>query len=143
MKNVFIIEAHPVMRASYAFLINRQDDMRVCGVASSLDDVEASIDAASPDLVVLNLALEGMAVTPVERLAQTYPDLPLVVVSAFDPERYADAVRRAGAEQYLRRDRVSIEIAERIRQLLGMHRSDDRPPARRVGKERSVHEWSS
>lgn len=131
------------MRASYAFLINRQDDMHVCGVAASLDDVDGAIDATSPDIVVLNLALEGMAVTPVERLAQAHPGLPLLVVSAFDPEQYADAVRRAGAKRYLCRDRVSFEIADSIRRLLGMRCTSDRPPARRLANAPTLRERSS
>lgn len=123
MKQIFIIESHPVMRASYAFLINRQDDMQVCGVASTHDAVDARIEETEPDLIVLNLTHDGVAVTPIERLARTYPETPLLVVSAYDRERFAEDVREAGAKKYLRRDRVPIEIAPCIRHLIHGYRA--------------------
>lgn len=53
---VFLIDDHPAMRQGLALLLT-QDGLEVCGEASNRAETMARIDAATPDVVLLDISL--------------------------------------------------------------------------------------
>jgi DNA-binding NarL/FixJ family response regulator len=53
---VFLIDDHPAMRQGLALLLT-QDGLDVCGEASNRAETMARIDAAAPDIVLLDISL--------------------------------------------------------------------------------------
>jgi DNA-binding NarL/FixJ family response regulator len=116
MKNVHIIESHPVMRKSYVFLIGRQKDLAVSGVSASVAAIDGVLERTAPDLVVLGWTPHGPTAGALERFRARYPDLPLLVVSAGNVPDHARRIRAAGG-RHLPRSRVLIDIVPCIRQM--------------------------
>lgn len=103
MARVFIVEDHPVVRKGYVAFINREADLEVCGEASTAQEALATLPAAKPDVVVLDVSLPGgmNGIDLLRELKQLYPDLPILVVSGNEEAVYGDLVVGLGAWGYL------------------------------------------
>ncbi len=58
-KTVLIVDDHPMLRRGLAALIESEPGLGVCGEAASCTAALAAIRRHSPDLVIVDLALEG------------------------------------------------------------------------------------
>jgi DNA-binding NarL/FixJ family response regulator len=62
---VLVVDDHPVVRVGYAELINRQDDLQVCGEAADAGEAIQKVQSTALDLVVVGISLkdtnEGLA----------------------------------------------------------------------------------
>lgn len=126
-RNIFIVEDHPVMRRGYSYLVDAELDLEICGETGAARDALKQIPEADPDLVIVDLTLEGMGgLELIKRLQDTRPELPVLVVSMHDESLYADRALRAGAQGYIMKSEVESTVVEAIRTILdgGMYVSD-------------------
>ena len=120
MHRVFLVDDHPVMREGIRTLVERAEDLSICGEAV---DASGALDAlnggVSPDLLVLDLSLPGMSgLDLLKHVRGLHPSLPVLVLSAHDESVYADRVVRAGAQGYLSKHSPSEEILSAMREVL-------------------------
>jgi diguanylate cyclase (GGDEF)-like protein/PAS domain S-box-containing protein len=86
--------------------------LRVAWVAS-LATALSYLQVAAVDLVLLDLGLpDSQGLDTVTRVAQDYPALPIVVLTAHD-EQLAIAALHAGAQDYLRKDAIDAGMLVR------------------------------
>ena len=103
MKKIFIIDDHVAVRQGYTLLIQREPDMVVCGETASADDALHLVDECGPDIVVLDISLQG----PVDgvdlggRRHIRKPQLAILVVSGHDEMVYAQRMLQLGARGYV------------------------------------------
>jgi CheY-like chemotaxis protein len=74
----------------------------------------------SPDAVVMDIempVLDGVEATRLLRASN--PELPIVAVSGHDYEERVLEIRRAGADDYVRKARLSDELPRVLAGLLG------------------------
>lgn len=115
---VFIIESHPVLRESYAFLIGRQKGMDICGVAARVPDALEAVATVRPDVIVVNLPVDRThGLEHLKALHAAVPDVPLIVVAPHDASLYGPRVRAHGAAVYVTRERVPTELVACVRHL--------------------------
>jgi len=128
-RKVFIIESHPVLRDSYAFLLGRQDDLDVCGVNGSVASAEAALGETPPDLILVNFIPgdDGRGLNGIRTLSAAHPDACIVVVSSHAPDVHAEDARDAGASLFMHRDRVPFELLTCVREVLATHERNERP----------------
>src|SRR5262245_13111027 len=99
---VFIVDDHPIVRQGLALLINREPDMAVCGDAEEANSALRSIAALNPDLVVVDLSLNGPdGLDLLKSIRSRDPDLPVLILSMLDELLYAERALRAGANGYI------------------------------------------
>lgn len=120
MKKIFLVEDHPVVRQGYALLIRREADLDVCGEATSVAEALEKIPRASPDLVIVDLSLQGHTggLELVTHLHERQPDLLLLVISGYEASLYADLVLDAGARGYLVKHQAADLLIEAVRRVL-------------------------
>ena len=95
---VFIVEDHPIMRASYAMLCREMGDVELCGAAETAEAALTAVPEAAPDLVVVDVSLPGMdGIELVPHLLQRQPDLKVLVISGYAESAYARSALQAGA----------------------------------------------
>jgi CheY-like chemotaxis protein len=91
-------------------------------VAGRARDGREAIELAerlSPDAVVMDLempVLDGVEAT--KRLRAAQPELPIVAVSGHDYEERVLEIRRAGADDYVRKARLADELPRVLAALL-------------------------
>jgi DNA-binding NarL/FixJ family response regulator len=113
------VDDHAVVRFGIAQLINRQNDLMVCGEEESASNALSAIEKLKPDLVIADISLKDSSGLELMRnIKAQYSGLPVLVVSAHDESIYAEVAFRAGALGYLMKEEVLDKIPVAIRRVL-------------------------
>lgn len=116
---IFLVDDHPVVRSGLADLINQESDLAVCGEGTSAEEALQRIGETSPDLVVVDLSLEGTSgLELVKSLKVRYPGLPSLVLSMHEETVYAERAIRAGALGYVMKNAPLGDLQAAIRSAL-------------------------
>ena len=116
---VFLIDDHPLVRMWLGQLIEEQGDLMVCGDADNARDAIRRIEAARPDLAIVDISLPvGSGMELIKTLKSQYPDLPMIVLSMHDEAVYAERAIRAGARGYVMKRETANRIIESIYRVL-------------------------
>lgn len=116
---VFLVDDHPLVREWLANLIDRQPDLCVCGQAESAGPALEAITRQQPDVVVVDLSLQGQSGLELIKQLQTSLRSPRVLVlSMHDEAFYAERALRAGALGYVMKRAATGKVIEAIRQVL-------------------------
>jgi len=119
MYHVFIIEDHPIIRQSYTLLLNRTEDIMICGEASCAEDAFVQIPLCAPDIILVDFSLPGMnGLEFVQRLQKERPELPTVVISGHQEEVFIASILAAGATHYIVKEKAAQFLVDTIRQIM-------------------------
>jgi len=125
---IFLVDDHPLVCEGLTILINRQDDMMVCGEASRAPEALQAIVALRPDAALVDLSLaSGSGLELIKDLRACCPETALVVLSMHDESTYAERALRAGARGYVMKRDVTKNVIVALRHVLEgkMFVSDD------------------
>ncbi|MHC4487987.1 MAG: response regulator transcription factor [Planctomycetota bacterium] len=118
-KRILIVDDHPVVRDGLITLINRQQDLKVCGEAEEAQQALTAISELKPDVVIIDITLKGSdGIELTKSIRARYAGLPVIVLSIHDESTYAERALRAGAQGYLMKEVVSDKIIAAIRAVL-------------------------
>jgi DNA-binding NarL/FixJ family response regulator len=113
------VDDHPIMRDGISQLINQQGDMEVCGCASSGPEALNHLDAAEPDMLMVDLSLPGMdGIELIKIVRKRRASLPILVLSMHPESLYAERAIRAGAKGYVMKHASADTLLSAIRRVL-------------------------
>ena len=116
---VLLVDDHPIVLDGLAQLINREEQLEVCGGAATTAEALKLVASEKPDIVVTDLVLaEGSGLDLIKELKVRYPSLPVLVLSVRDESVYAERVLRAGARGYVMKDEAGDRIREGLLRVL-------------------------
>ncbi len=116
---VVIVEDHPMFRERLAHLINKEDDMVVCGEAGNATEGLALIQATNPGLAIVDITLKGSGGLDLMKDLRAHGiEVPVLVLSMHDESLYAERALRAGAKGYITKHEASAKVMTAIRQVL-------------------------
>ena len=116
---VVIVEDHPMFRERLAHLINKEEDMIVCGEADNARDGLALIQHAKPSLAIVDITLKGSGGLDLLKDMRVHEiELPVLVLSMHDESLYAERALRAGAKGYITKHEASAKVMIAIRSVL-------------------------
>ena len=124
---ILIVDDHPVLRLGLTALIESVKDLIVCGQAANTHDAVAEIERTAPDLVVVDLALEGSdGLDLLKEMKARCPGIPALVLSMYPEAVYAERSFRAGARGYVSKQQLDDTVLIAIREILegGTYMSD-------------------
>jgi CheY-like chemotaxis protein len=102
-----------------ALLLEQDDRFAVAARARNGRDAVAFAERVGPDAVVMDIempVLDGVEAT--RMLRATLPELPIVAVSGHDYEERVLEIRQAGADDYVRKARLTDELPRVLASLL-------------------------
>ena len=116
---VFLVDDHPIVRHGLTQLINRENDLTVCGEYDGSATALSAIAAAKPDVVVLDLTLkDGSGFSLIKDLKALNSKLPLLILTVHEESLYAERCLRAGAKGYLMKDRAMEDVLVALRRII-------------------------
>ena len=116
---IFVVDDHPVVRDGLRGLIEQEHDLVVCGESGEAAGALTGIQAAQPDLILVDLSLqEGSGMELLKDLAVQHPSLPVLILSMHDEMIYAERALRAGARGYVMKGSTSQQVITAIRRVL-------------------------
>ena len=82
---VLLVDDHPIVRQGLTQLINQEPDLAVCGQAEDANGALHAIATHRPDVVVLDISLNGPdGLTVLKDIRLSYATLPVLVLSMHD-----------------------------------------------------------
>lgn len=118
MIRVLLVDDHPVVRAGYARLIEREADLLVVAEAGTADEGYAAFVRVSPDITVTDLALPGAGgLDLLGRILARAPAARVLVFSMYDRELVARRALAAGAAGFLGKGAAPERLVEALRHL--------------------------
>ena len=116
---ILIVDDHPLVREGLTARISAQDDLEVCGEAEDVEGALAEFQAASPDLVLVDISLKnGHGLELIKQIKAHNPEAKMLVISAYEESFYAERALRSGALGYIGKQECREDIITAIRAVL-------------------------
>jgi len=116
---IFLVDDHPLVREGLANLINRQDDLCVCGEAEDSAEAISGIAERRPDVALIDISLKTESgLELIKNLESQFPLVALIVLSMHDEALYAERALRAGARGYVMKRETTKNVLASIRRVL-------------------------
>ena len=119
MIKVLLVDDHEMVRIGLAAVLSTEDDIEVVGEASSgAEGIRLAMEY-KPDVVLMDLVMEGMdGIETTRRVMEQLPDCRVIVLTSFIDDEKIYPVIEAGAFSYLLKTSRAAEIAQAIRSAI-------------------------
>lgn len=102
---ILLVDDHLVARAGIRLMLGSCDDIRVVAEANCMPDALAQLATHQIDLVITDIHMPGGGGLALLRLlAETRPELPVIILSGYPESAYAIRALKQGAVAYLTKD---------------------------------------
>ena len=119
MIRIAIADDHEIIRNGLALVIEMQKEMEIVCQASSYAELIDTLKTTEIDLLILDLNLGDLnGLSAIENVITLYPDLPILVLSAYPEETYALRAFKNGASGYLNKAVASSELIDAITTII-------------------------
>jgi DNA-binding NarL/FixJ family response regulator len=122
MIRIAIIDDHEMVREGLRAILDTEPDFHVVAESGTADDIGQLVDAAKPDVVLLDARLPGLSgPTACRLLAASHPEAAVLIISTYSDDQLVDECISAGAKGYLIKDIERFSLKESIR---AVHRGE-------------------
>jgi two-component system, NarL family, response regulator DevR len=122
MIRIVIVDDHEIVREGLKAILKTESDFEVVAESGSADNLGQLVSHSEPDVVLLDARLPGVSgAEACRRLANTHPDVPVLIVSTYSDDQLIDECIRAGARGYLIKDIERFSLKQSIR---AVHRGE-------------------
>ena len=111
---VVLADDHTLVRQGLRQYLEMDEDIKVVGEASSGQEVLTQIQSKQPDVLVLDLRMPGMDGLEVARRVQDFPDVGVMMLSAYDYRQFVVEAVRAGARGYVLKSMDAEQLVQAV-----------------------------
>lgn len=116
MTRVFLVDDHEIVRRGLADLIDGAEGLEVVGEAGTVRQALARVEAARPDVAVLDVRLpDGSGIDLGRQIRSAMPGVACLILTAYDDDAATSAAVLAGASGYLLKNIAAMNLLEDIR----------------------------
>lgn len=113
---ILIVDDHPVVRAGLSSMLGTQPELQVVGSASNGEEAINMVQRDSPDVVLLDLRMEGMnGVDTLLAIKRKDTAIRVIILTSYETDEDIYRAVQAGAEGYLLKDTSLREMVEAIK----------------------------
>jgi DNA-binding NarL/FixJ family response regulator len=111
-----IVDDHPAIREGLQRMLTSDPGIQVVGGCGSGEDALDQIKDAKPDMVLMDIRLPGISgIETVRQIRVHHPTMNVVMLTAFEDEKYVVEAIQAGANGYLLKDIAPEELRRAVR----------------------------
>ncbi|WTB92190.1 response regulator transcription factor [Streptomyces cellulosae] len=114
-----MVDDHMIVHDGLQAMASRADDLEFVGAAETPDDALALLEETRPDVLVLDLRLNGESSTELcATVRRRHPDVIVLMFSAYGNTELLTQAIRAGAAGYVLKDTNTGRMPEILRELV-------------------------
>jgi len=115
---VFLLDDHEIVRRGLRELLEAEDDLEVCGEASTAEEALARVPATKPAVAVLDVRLpDGSGVEVCRDLKSADPELQCLMLTSFADDEALFSAVMAGASGYVLKQIRGSDLVDAIRRV--------------------------
>lgn len=115
---IVIVDDHPFVREGLKQLLAGQAEFLLTAEAASVEDAQTAINAAVPDVAVVDLTLgTGDGVDLVRWIRENHPAVRVLVLSMQDEALYAERLLRLGVSGYVMKNVAGTDFLGALRKV--------------------------
>jgi len=115
---IVIADDHAVFREGTRRLLEEEPDITVVGEAATGLEAVAAVKELHPNLVVMDIVMPGITgIEATREIKRSHPGTAVLILSAYDDERYVLGLLEAGAAGYLLKSAGGHELVQAIRSI--------------------------
>ena len=116
---IILADDHALVRAGMRALVEKLPNVVVLAEASDGREVLELVQAQTPDVVVMDIAMPGLnGLEAAERLRQEFPKVRVVILSMHQNEEYVCRALKAGVVGYLLKKSATTELESALQCVL-------------------------
>ena len=114
--HVLLADDHAVVRKGIRQFLEEADDITVVAEASDGAEALRLVEAHQPDVAVLDIRMpEVTGVEATRRIKERFPQVRVLVLTAYDDDPYVFALLQAGADGYVLKTASGDELVRAVR----------------------------
>lgn len=113
---LMLVDDHEIVRAGLRMMLEAEPDMQIVAEAESGEEALERIDDCAPDVVIMDITLPGIGGPAATRaLRARCPDVPVLILTIHEDDRYFFQMLDAGAAGYLPKRGAPTDLVNAIR----------------------------
>lgn len=118
MIRVAICDDHVMVREALASVIETEDDVHVVGITDSLESTNQLIETEVPEVLVMDVRLNGESGLDVARsVVASHPDVKVVMLTSFNSDEALVSAYELGASAFLLKSGSSDALVQTIKDV--------------------------
>lgn len=118
-KRVLLADDHAIVRAGFRKMIEQTPGLEVVGEFGNGPDVVAALKAHAVDLLIIDVTMPDFEpVSTIRKIRADYPEMKILVVSAYDDDYYVKGLLGAGVNGYHLKDQSLLDLKLAIERVL-------------------------
>lgn len=116
---VVLADDHAVVRAGIRQFLEQDPEIQVVAEADDGHEAWARIAHLQPDVAVLDIQMPGLSgIEVTRRIRGHFPEMGVLILTAFDDDPYVLAVLQAGANGYILKTASPEELIQAVHQVM-------------------------
>lgn len=112
---LILVDDHQLVRAGIANLLNNEEGFEIIGEAFDAESFYELLKAQTPDIVLLDIALQGMSgIDITKKIHSKYPSIRIIMLSMHTSEEFIFNAINAGARGYIPKNTSRKELIDAI-----------------------------
>jgi DNA-binding NarL/FixJ family response regulator len=113
---ILLAEDHKIVREGTRQLLEQASDLAVIGEAADGEEAVHLANELRPDVIVMDVRLPKLnGIEATRAIKAQHPDMPILIMSAYDNDHYVFPLLDAGANGYLLKTTGGADLAQAIR----------------------------
>jgi DNA-binding NarL/FixJ family response regulator len=120
IKKILIVDDHPILRQGIKRVLEKENDLVICGEASGAGEAMDLINSEKPDIAIIDITLSGNVngIELIRSIKERFPEIYSLVLSMHSESIYAERAIKAGARGYIMKEDASKNIISAVRTVL-------------------------
>ena len=113
---IVLVDDHSLVLEGISARLSEEENFEIVGQASNGLEALTIVKETQPDVVLMDVSMPVMdGIEAMERMAQDYPDIRVLILSMNDNQEYIMRLMRLGASGYVLKDVPSRELVRAVR----------------------------
>jgi DNA-binding NarL/FixJ family response regulator len=99
--HVVLADDHAVVRAGIRHALEELPDLEIVGEVRDGPELFSTLEQTRPDCLLIDIAMPDFEpITAIHQIRELYSDMRILVISAYDDDRYVQGLLKAGVDGY-------------------------------------------